>query len=331
MNNDSEMTVSRIAEYALAGKVLPGWRQIGEGFGLASQIYFATADMGRDEVGVVVKVWNLSESKRNLEVRFYRELARQIGVRVPHAHHADESSDAGRGVLILEYLEGAEQGDCLRGVNRKQAESLIVALADMHSRWWNSVRLDQLTFLTPLRDISDEWLAERSSKFLKTYTDQVGEIVRSLLKNAKGVHCKSREMLAECPEAILHGDLHLDNLMFFGENGEPVFLDWANVRRGPFAIDLAHVLFGMADPAMADDLIDRYLELMSARDAEFERGDLVRWLGGAQLLNFLYATCGIINWQPATEREEALIADSIRRYSLALEAWTIRNPDLLVL
>jgi aminoglycoside phosphotransferase (APT) family kinase protein len=73
--------------------------------------------------------------------------------------------------------------------------------------------------------------------------------------------------LAEHPTTIVHGDLHLDNVIITPDG--PTILDWAGVCAGPAATDLAHCFVEVLDVDPRSDvgrsLIDRYLERLQKR------------------------------------------------------------------
>ena len=52
------------------------------------------------------------------EVSFYREVADQVGVRVPRCHHADIGPDGVPFVLLLEEITGARALDQIAGASR---------------------------------------------------------------------------------------------------------------------------------------------------------------------------------------------------------------------
>ena len=67
------------------------------------------------------------------EVRFYRELARDIGIGTPHCYFAHYDSDDGRFCLLLEDLAPARSADRDVGLNRRAGEARARA-ARRHAR-----------------------------------------------------------------------------------------------------------------------------------------------------------------------------------------------------
>jgi aminoglycoside phosphotransferase (APT) family kinase protein len=113
---------------------------------------------------------------------------------------------------------------------------------------------------------------------------------------------------------LIHGDLHLDNLIFDGDADRPVVvLDWQTAAVGPPAWDLALFVFGslgVDDRRAAEaELFERYVTLLArhgVRDYSVEelqldcRQALLIWLAGA------VTWLGTTDASALTERERAL-------------------------
>ena len=131
----------------------------------------------------------------------------------------------------------------------------------------------------------------------------------------------------DVPSTVVHGDLHLDNVVWRAD-GAPVILDWANCGRGPGVIDLAEVIFGMAGPDQRGPVIGSYLDALRSHGQVVTDTDLVRWLGGALLRWFLFHTFGTARWIPATDRQERMQQDNLMRTQRSLEEWSEVDPGL---
>ena len=128
-------------------------------------------------------------------------------------------------------------------------------------------------------------------------------------------------------ETLVHADLHLDNVLF-EEEGRPVILDWARAARGPAAIDLVELLLAMASLSRFDDTFHLYREEMRARGIELDAAALRRQLGGALLRKLIREACGVALWEPAGERERAILRSALDRNAKAIEWWRARDPEL---
>jgi hypothetical protein len=67
----------------------------------------------------------LSLRSYETEVRFYQQLAPQLGIRTPRAYHADIDVTTGSFVLLLEDMAPARQGDQLAGCTLIEATAAL--------------------------------------------------------------------------------------------------------------------------------------------------------------------------------------------------------------
>ncbi len=157
------------------------------------------------------------------EVRFYRELAPVVGVRVPACFEATESDGATK--LTLENLShwrpGAEPVDAAR------------ALAGLHGRWQGRLgeRWPWLRAPTAAADLvgslfDSQWLTIRDRPDLSSGARELGDRLQSRVPEAEVRSARSG------PETLVHGDASLRN-MRTGPAGEIALLDWEDVGRGP--------------------------------------------------------------------------------------------------
>ncbi len=111
--------------------------RIGLDYGLSGRshrVVAATEQGGRRSF--VVK----QESAENVEreLLFRRHCEGLVRGCIPECFGGTVDADSGRGVLVLEDIAPAEQGDVLRGCSREQAEAVVRALARVHGATWNS-------------------------------------------------------------------------------------------------------------------------------------------------------------------------------------------------
>lgn len=59
-----------------------------------------------------------------------------------------------------------------------------------------------------------------------------------------------------------------------------------------------------------------------------DESSLGQKLGGAVPRKFMSATCGVARWQPASEREQAMIGLGLQRIVQAVETWRAQDPEL---
>lgn len=310
------MTSEWLAESLGAPVRLVGMERIGQDFGLTSELVRCRLEGARS---VIVKLWATDGQAGTREVAFYERFAPRLGIRVPRRHFGAIDEATKRGVLVLEDLEGARQGDCLLQADPRDAAAIAATLATMHATWWGSSELALPSALV-LRD--PEWLELRRTRFFERYS--VDPATRLVLENLEAAQARADERLADAPETLVHDDLHLDNVVF--EDGDrPVILDWARAARGPAAVDLAQLLFDITPLRHFDETLRIYAEALGNRANVAE---LRHQLGGALLRKVIRETCGMAMWEPATDREGAILTTGLERNALTIQWWRARDPDL---
>lgn len=173
-------------------------------------------------------------------------------------------TDAERGVLLLEDVEPAEQGDVLHGCTDRQAEAIVHVLAQLHAGSWRP------TADTDTGDLPrwwahamepDRWrerIARAGERFPEILATQV-TLLRDLPERVAG----AGNVLGSGPVAWLQVDTHLDNTLF-RPDGTVVLLDWCNAAIGPPVVDLARFLtegvVPPAEPERVSALLSLYAE-----------------------------------------------------------------------
>jgi len=182
------------------------------------------------------------------EVRFYREVAPVVGVRVPKCFAAEASPDGTR--LILEDLSTWSRFADPRAV--------AAELARLHRRWegdalrrWPWLRRPGLG----AELIGD--LFDRTWPQVAARTDLMPDV--HALGDALVGHVETAELAEGTagPLTLCHGDASLRNV-FSSPSGEIAFVDWEDVRRGAGVTDLAWLLVSSVVPTEWDDVIDAY-------------------------------------------------------------------------
>jgi Ser/Thr protein kinase RdoA (MazF antagonist) len=190
------------------------------------------------------------------EVRFYREVAPVVGVRVPECLTAWE--DNGATLLELENLS-----DWTGGADPGQAGAL---LAGMHARWVGQAAARWPWLRTP--EAASDLVGEL---FDATWPDIASRPECSPVARALGERLVGRVPAVEhlaagaAPETLVHGDASARN-MRTSANGEIALLDWEDVGRGPGVADLAWLLVSSVDPGDWDTTIEAYGGSTGLRD-----------------------------------------------------------------
>ena len=182
------------------------------------------------------------------EVRFYREVAPVVGVRVPKCFAAESSPNGTR--LVLEDLSSwsrlADPG------------AVAAELARLHRRWEGDAinRWPWLRRPGPGTALIGD-LFDRTWARVGARTDLMPEV------RALGEALVGRVEAAELPEGmagpptLCHGDASLKNV-FSSPSGEVAFVDWEDVRWGAGVSDLAWLLLSSVAPTEWDAVIDAY-------------------------------------------------------------------------
>lgn len=209
------------------------------------------------------------------EVRFYRDLRRELDIEAPTAFASHFDPVTGRFGLLLEDLtaRGARFPSAIEPVSLDEVRSILGHLATLHAQFWNSPRFDdELAWVdTPLSggmfDVFD-------LIGLELIEDQVGrhafkqELIAPLGRNLAQMWellwQVQRRHCAE-PTTLLHGDPHLGNTYLLpGDRGG--LLDWQLMMRGSWAHDVTYLMVTALDPearrAHERDLLAEYLELL---------------------------------------------------------------------
>ena len=202
---------------------------------------FASSDPTSRSTGVTLRTYEV-------EVSFYRDVARTVGMTIPACHAAEIDLATGGFVLVLEDLAPCVQGDQLAGCTVDQAALAMDELAKLHAPRWNDSALASVEWLNrnsteESQGFSEVFLPQLLPGFLERYADRLApEEVRlaELLMQRIGRFIRDRPG----PRAVQHGDYRLDNMLFgTPEGGYPLaVVDWQTVVWGPPAFDASYFL-----------------------------------------------------------------------------------------
>lgn len=300
---------------------------VGEGYGLASENTRVELVGGPVEA-VVVKRWDLDGRAGSTEIRFYEDLADRVGINLPVA--LASGVDGSTGWLVLEALDGFRQGDVLVEEDDSAVEAIVGMLARMHGRWWGSPELPRLDWL---RDAwatvpGIAWCDERRSAYIERFGRPVNDIIAALVERAPAVFEHGATVLRRFPATLVHGDVHLDNVLF-SPTGRPYLLDWAGCRRGPGSQDLAAVLFGMGSADTHNRLLDVYHSALRDHGVDdVSRLELIEMCGAALHWMAMFWTLGLARWVPDSPRETAMQDEHMRRIARAVDQWRLIDPSV---
>jgi len=268
--------------------------EIGHGRGFAGSIGRLTVAYTDDSAApstLVVKLSSVDPQVRRYaiddgmyrrETMFYRELAAESGVPVPHCYLAELDRDSGDFVLLLEDLTGLREGDEIAGCSVDDAMLTMRYLARLHAAWWNNPRAAGQEWLLPDTDSSIS-LQRRYLSAWSTAADSLASIFPAdvfVIAERLGPQLAAfLEASNDGDRTLNHGDCHLGNL-FFRDDGI-VLIDWQNVMITSPALDTAYFIQGSlpVETRRADEaqLLDAYRDtLLDQGVAEYSKDRLIQ-------------------------------------------------------
>ena len=81
------------------------------------------------------------------EGRFYAEVSESLPVRTPHCYYNHIDVDANEFALLIEDFGGRTMVSQVAGIDFERAAEAVKALALVHAEWWQSPKLETLTWM----------------------------------------------------------------------------------------------------------------------------------------------------------------------------------------
>lgn len=181
------------------------------------------------------------------EVRFYREIAPVVGVRVPDCYHAEVTPDGT--LLELEDLSSWQPGADPAAAARM--------LWRLHERW--KAQPTRWAWLRPVGAAAElvGELFDRVWPVVSARGDCIPRI-RSLGDRLVGrIPAVERAGLSAGVTTLVHGDASVRN-MRTSRSGEIALLDWEDVGAAPGVSDLAWLLLSSVQPARWEEVVAAY-------------------------------------------------------------------------
>lgn len=180
------------------------------------------------------------------EVAFYRELASRCDVRLPRVYFTEFHPESGEFVLLLEDLSAARAGDDLSS-SVADVRHVLRSVARLHAQWVGDTQLDRMTWLPACDD-------PRVRRYVRFELDRIARAVargrfgcgptRAALPLLSTLGGRFADILGPAAldrQTLVHGDLHVDQVLFPHE-GDGVIVDWQTVRRGTAGVDVARLI-----------------------------------------------------------------------------------------
>lgn len=180
------------------------------------------------------------------EVHFFKELRPQFAISTPRCFYAAEDPASGDFVLLEEDLgeRNARWGRATQPLTRKEAEAVLLQIADFHGHFWGASVLYARPWLNVMADspqatTCSAYAARAAEELVAGRFGTPPASLRDVRAIERAYHdLMGHDRAATC--TLLHGDAHPGNVAFV--DGEPVFSDWQVTRRGLFAHDVSYFM-----------------------------------------------------------------------------------------
>jgi len=206
------------------------------------------------------------------EVIFYGELAEIAGVDSPRCYFAQFDDSTGRMLVILEHLgTDGSIGSIDTYLEIPEVERIVVALAGMHAKWWNSAELAALSHVRTFDQVMERGGKLFDSghfsgrRFIELYGEHLHPEIY-LVYDTEGSFSSNLQAGFSNNRTLCNYDVAAKNLFLPADpNRPPKFFDWSLLTRGSIGIELAVVLaysLRIEDHAKFRRVLDTYLRAM---------------------------------------------------------------------
>ena len=313
---------------------------IGVGVGLLGDLARATltndGEPGDAPTTVIVKLPSHHEANRaqgmmfgfyEREIRFYREVAPTVRVRVPRCWWSGSDPEAGLFGLLIEDLSDYDMADQVAGMTAEQATRAVEALARFHADWWSTDALEDLDWMPysngPIT-MQAVGVYERGwPAFLEHFGDHLSPEGRALGERVRDHFAGLLGLLGQPPRTIVHTDFRLDNL-FFGPR-DVAIIDWQLSTRGRGVYDVAYLLCQSMDVdvrrAAEMDVLKRWHDVLVAEGvADYSWTDAVEDYTRSAMICLVIPVAAGADMDLGNERGRALVAAlADRAFTAALD------------
>ncbi len=199
------------------------------------------------------------------EVRFYTEIAPDLGGPVAPCYQAGFDGGTGTFHLLLGDAGPAVVGDEIHGATIEQASLALAELGRLHLPLLGDTAMAEADWLNRESPMNQALIGQLYAGFFERYRDQIAPEHRDVCERLVGAF--DAYVTAESDrvrmKGLVHGDFRLDNMLFGrpGADRPLTVVDWQTVTWGPAMTDVAYFL-GCALPTTLRR--DHYDELLRA-------------------------------------------------------------------
>lgn len=184
------------------------------------------------------------------EASFYKTIRPEVDIETPRPYYSAFDSETCRLAVIMEDVidsKGARFFEVDTPIEKEDAEGMLILLADLHSRYWQSERLDHEFhwLFTPerygvlieegmeLHELTKNGLKRTESVLPMEINEKVNDIIPAFHK--------SMAFCSRGPRTYLIGDSHLRNF-YKTKDGKIGFADWQVTQKGRWSFDFAYTI-----------------------------------------------------------------------------------------
>lgn len=217
-----------------------------------------------------------------LELGWYRDLARDIGVACPRCLHLESNDDETDFVLLLQDLAPAQQGDQLAGASIAQIEAALVQAAALHAPYWGKPQLNDIAWLQPspataamIRQMAPALYTQFRARYAERFAPEVLDLCDAFMAKVDAYFDAHPAALT-----VQHRDFRIDNILFAPDGGAHV-VDWQTLGPGAGASDVAYLLgtsIADAETRAQEEarLVRFYVDQLRARGAAVDADEVWR-------------------------------------------------------
>lgn len=265
------------------------------------------------------------------EYRFYRDIAGQIGVRVPEVYYSAYDEGPQDFILLMEDMTSFRIGDQVAGCSLDESKAVLEWLAKFHAATWDDPKFDHiLCHDNPAQ--RDGFVAGFPAGW-PVVKETFGELIpESIIAIGEGFEAHIPDVLTRMctgPLAVSHADVRLDNVFFGAADnaGEVAMVDWQSICRSAPEQDVAYFITQSVPQDIRDQqaLLAHYHAALTREGIDYPMETLRQRYRVAALYLLAYAVVIAGTLDLANERGKALGKTLVGNAVTALDELDVGN------